>query len=180
VLDQLSVIHLAAVVGVLPVQPRLARIGRVGVGQPERTAGRDRLRVADRAQEPVPSLTAANRAAHRITPRPGSDQAQREFKVSTKKCGPSRLRQLDGGIRAAERLRSPGCGTQHALGFVEGQGISVRSLFAGGRWWFEADAWRDPEAQRGFLARVDAYGNEGLPSPEERTSREEIQARFFV
>ena len=48
------------------------------------------------------------------------------------------------------------------------------------RWWFEADAWRDPQAQRGFLARVDAYGNEGLPSPEERTSREEIQARFFV
>jgi hypothetical protein len=48
------------------------------------------------------------------------------------------------------------------------------------RWWFEADAWRDPEAQRGFLARVEAYGNEGLPSPEERTSREEIQARFFV
>jgi Family of unknown function (DUF6247) len=48
------------------------------------------------------------------------------------------------------------------------------------RWWFEADAWRDPEAQRRFLARVDAYANEGLPSPEERTSREEIQARFGV
>ena len=48
------------------------------------------------------------------------------------------------------------------------------------RWWFEADAWRDPQAQRRFLARVDAYANEGLPSPEKRTSREEIQARFGV
>ncbi len=25
------------------------------------------------------------------------------------------------------------------------------------RWWFEADAWRDPDAQRQFLARVDNY-----------------------
>ena len=24
------------------------------------------------------------------------------------------------------------------------------------RWWFEADAWRDPQAQREFLARVDS------------------------
>lgn len=30
------------------------------------------------------------------------------------------------------------------------------------RWWFEADAWRDPEAQRMFLARVDGYVAEGL------------------
>ena len=25
------------------------------------------------------------------------------------------------------------------------------------RWWFEADAWRDPQAQRQFLARIDTY-----------------------
>jgi Family of unknown function (DUF6247) len=25
------------------------------------------------------------------------------------------------------------------------------------RWWFEADAWRDPDAQREFLARVERY-----------------------
>jgi len=43
----------------------------VGVGEPDRTAGSNRLRVADRAQEPVPGLAAASRAAHRITPRPG-------------------------------------------------------------------------------------------------------------
>jgi len=48
------------------------------------------------------------------------------------------------------------------------------------RWWFEADAWRDPQAQREFLARVDTYRNEGPPSPDERTTREEIAARFGV
>jgi len=48
------------------------------------------------------------------------------------------------------------------------------------RWWFEADAWRDPEAQRKFLARMDAYRNEGLPPTGQRTTREEIRARFGV
>ena len=31
------------------------------------------------------------------------------------------------------------------------------------RWWFEADAWRDPDAQREFLARVERYQREGPP-----------------
>jgi hypothetical protein len=34
------------------------------------------------------------------------------------------------------------------------------------RWWFEADAWRDPEAQREFLARVKKCQTEGPPPPE--------------
>ena len=48
------------------------------------------------------------------------------------------------------------------------------------RWWFEADAWRDPDAQREFLARVEKYQNEGPPPPEDRISREEIRARYGV
>jgi hypothetical protein len=48
------------------------------------------------------------------------------------------------------------------------------------RWWFEADAWRDPHAQREFLARVDRYQREGPPPPEERITREEIRARYDV
>ena len=48
------------------------------------------------------------------------------------------------------------------------------------RWWFEADAWRDPEAQREFLARVERYQREGPPPPEERISREEIRERYGV
>ncbi len=46
------------------------------------------------------------------------------------------------------------------------------------RWWFEADAWRDPEAQREFLARIERYQREGPPSAAERTSWEEIRAQY--
>ena len=46
------------------------------------------------------------------------------------------------------------------------------------RWWFEADVWRDPEAQREFLARVERYQREGPPPPEQRISREEIRAQY--
>jgi hypothetical protein len=69
------VIDLAAVVRMIPVQPDLPRIGRIGVGQPERTARRYRVRVADRTREPVPGLAAADRAAHRIMPDLGRDRA---------------------------------------------------------------------------------------------------------
>lgn len=48
------------------------------------------------------------------------------------------------------------------------------------RWWFEADAWRDPQARREFLARIDTYRDEGPPPADQRMSREEIRARFGV
>ena len=48
------------------------------------------------------------------------------------------------------------------------------------RWWFEADAWRDPQAQREFLARIDSYRDEGPPPAEQRMSREEVRAQFGV
>jgi Family of unknown function (DUF6247) len=48
------------------------------------------------------------------------------------------------------------------------------------RWWFEADAWRDPDGQREFLVRMDTYQNEGPPPAEQRMTREEIRARFGV
>ena len=48
------------------------------------------------------------------------------------------------------------------------------------RWWFEADAWRDPVAQREYLSRVDNYRSEGPPPPAERMSRQEITTRFGV
>lgn len=46
------------------------------------------------------------------------------------------------------------------------------------RWWFEADAWRDPNAQREFLARVERYQREGPPPPEERISWQELRTRY--
>jgi hypothetical protein len=48
------------------------------------------------------------------------------------------------------------------------------------RWWFEADAWCDPQAQREFLGRIDSYRGEGPPPAEQRMSREEIWSRFGV
>jgi hypothetical protein len=48
------------------------------------------------------------------------------------------------------------------------------------RWWFEADAWRDPDAHREFLARIEKYQSEGPPPPEDRISREEIRAQYGV
>ena len=48
------------------------------------------------------------------------------------------------------------------------------------RWWFEADAWCDPEGQREFLARVDSYRSEGPPPAEQRMTREEVRSRFGV
>ena len=48
------------------------------------------------------------------------------------------------------------------------------------RWWFEADAWRDPDAQREFLARVERYQREGPPPPAERITRQEIRAKYGV
>jgi hypothetical protein len=48
------------------------------------------------------------------------------------------------------------------------------------RWWFEADAGRDPDAQREFLARIAKYQNEGPPPPGDRISREEIRAQYGV
>ena len=48
------------------------------------------------------------------------------------------------------------------------------------RWWFEADAWRDPQAQREFLARIDSYRDEGPLPAERRMSRDEIRTQFGV
>ena len=48
------------------------------------------------------------------------------------------------------------------------------------RWWFEADAWRDPQAQREFLARIEIYRDEGPPPADQRMSREEIRTQFGV
>ena len=48
------------------------------------------------------------------------------------------------------------------------------------RWWFEADAWCDPEGQRESVARVDTYRSEGPPPTEQRMTREEVRSRFGV
>ena len=48
------------------------------------------------------------------------------------------------------------------------------------RWWFEADAWRDPEAHRQYLARVDGYRADGPPPAGHRMTRQEVRSRYGV
>jgi len=48
------------------------------------------------------------------------------------------------------------------------------------RWWFEADAWRDPSAQRQYLARVDGYRTHGPPPASQRMTRQGVRARYGV
>ncbi|HEY2575496.1 MAG TPA: DUF6247 family protein [Streptosporangiaceae bacterium] len=48
------------------------------------------------------------------------------------------------------------------------------------RWWFEADAWRDPARQQEFTTRVNGYLQDGPPPAAERATRQEIRARFGV
>lgn len=48
------------------------------------------------------------------------------------------------------------------------------------RWWFEADAWRDPDSRRAFLARVGRYVADGPPPQEERTSWTEVRAGLGI
>jgi hypothetical protein len=48
------------------------------------------------------------------------------------------------------------------------------------RWWFEADAWRDPAAQREYLSRVERYVTDGPPPADQRVGREAIRARYGI
>src|SRR5262245_22781047 len=48
------------------------------------------------------------------------------------------------------------------------------------RWWFDADAWRDPKAHHAYLDRVARYLADGPPPPEQRVSRAQIRERYGV
>ena len=48
------------------------------------------------------------------------------------------------------------------------------------RWWFEADAWRDPAARREYLARVERYLSDGPPPQRQRATRAQIRERYGV
>ncbi len=111
-------------------------------------------------------MTAPHARRPQVLPRPACTPAAIRA-VLAANAGNEVLRQYDEDLDAAfEQAREQGDLTP----LVQ----TVR------RWWFEADAWRDPEAQREFVARVQTYRNEGPPPAEQRMTREEIQARFGV
>lgn len=111
-------------------------------------------------------MTAPQSGRPRILPRPACTPAAIRA-VLAANAGPKVLQRYDTELDAAfEQARRD----ENLTALVH----TVR------RWWFEADAWRDPDAQRKFLARMDRYVAEGPPPPERRVTREEIRARYGV
>jgi hypothetical protein len=111
-------------------------------------------------------MTAPHASEGQILPRPACTPAAIRA-VLAANAGPEVLQRYDDDLDAAfEQAREQGDLT-----------LLVQTVR---RWWFEADAWRDPGAQHQFLSRVDGYCREGPPSPAERMTRQEVRAQFGV
>lgn len=111
-------------------------------------------------------MTAPHAGQSQVLPRPACTPAAIRA-VLAANAGTAVLRSYDEDLDAAyEQARERGDLTP----LVE----TVR------RWWFEADAWRDPGAQRRFLARLERYRADGPPPPGERMTRQEVRATFGV
>jgi hypothetical protein len=111
-----------------------------------------------------PSMTASHAGRPQLLPRPACTPAAIRA-VLAANANPEVLLRYDTDLdKAFEEAREHGDLTP----LVQ----TVR------RWWFEADAWRDPDAQREFLARVERYQREGPPPPAERTSWQELRAQY--
>ena len=95
-------------------------------------------------------------------------------------CTPSAMRAVLAANADADVLRRYDAELDAAYGQARDEGDLTALVQAARRWWFGADAWRDSEAQREFLARVKKYQEEGPPPPESRISREEIRAQYGI
>jgi Family of unknown function (DUF6247) len=109
-------------------------------------------------------MAAPEARAHRVLDRPA--------------CTPSAIRAVLAANTDTEVLRRYDADLDAAYEQAREEGDLTPLVQTVRRWWFEADAWRDPEAQREFLARVERYQREGPPPPEQRISREEIRAQY--
>jgi len=73
-LDETGMIDLTAVIRMSAVQARAARVGRVGIREPQRPVISGGLSPADSPREPLPGLAAAHRTAHSIAAAPARDR----------------------------------------------------------------------------------------------------------
>jgi hypothetical protein len=112
------------------------------------------------------AMTAPEAGAHQVLDRPA--------------CTPSAIRAVLAANADAEVLRRYDADLDAAYEQARESGDLAPLVQTVRRWWFEADAWRDPEAQREFLARIERYQREGPPPPEQRITREEIRAQYGV
>jgi Family of unknown function (DUF6247) len=92
-------------------------------------------------------------------------------------CTPSAIRAVLAANADADVLRRYDADLDTAYEQARHDGDLTPLVQTVRRWWFEADAWRDPEAQREFLARVERYQREGPPPADQRTSWDELHAR---
>ncbi|MGH3274704.1 MAG: DUF6247 family protein [Streptosporangiaceae bacterium] len=111
-------------------------------------------------------MTAPEARAHQVLDRPA--------------CTPSAIRAVLAANADAEVLRHYDADLDAAYEQAREDGDLTPLVETVRRWWFEADAWRDPQAQREFLARIERYQREGPPPPEQRITREEIRAQYGV
>ena len=111
-------------------------------------------------------MTAPEARAHQVLDRPA--------------CTPSAIRAVLAANADAEVLRRYDADLDTAYEQARHDGDLTPLVETVRRWWFEADAWRDPEGQREFLARIERYQREGPPPPEQRITREEIRAQYGV
>jgi Family of unknown function (DUF6247) len=109
-------------------------------------------------------MTAPDTAGHQILDRPA--------------CTPSAIRAVLAANADAAVLRRYDADLDAAYEQARKAGDLSPLVQTVRRWWFEADAWRDPEAQREFLTRIERYQREGPPPASERISWEEIRAQY--
>lgn len=95
-------------------------------------------------------------------------------------CSPAAIRAVLAANADDDVLRSYDADLDAAYEQAREHGDLVPLVETVRRWWFEADAWRDPSAQRQYLARVDGYRTHGPPPASHRMTRQEVRARYGV
>jgi hypothetical protein len=108
-----------------------------------------------------------------------SPHAEQPRALSRPDCTPAAIRAVLAANATAEVLQRYDLELDAAFERARSQGDLTPLVQTVRRWWFEADAWQDPEAQQQFAARLDRYRNEGSP-PVGRMNRDEIRTRFGV
>ena len=111
-------------------------------------------------------MTAAHPAEHPAMPLPA--------------CTPAAIRAVLAANADARTLARYDSDLDAAYELARASGDLAPLIETVRRWWFDADAWRDPAARREYLDRVQRYLADGPPPREQRVSRTQIRERYGV
>lgn len=95
-------------------------------------------------------------------------------------CTPAAIRTVLAANADADTLRRYDADLDAAFEQARTGGDLAPLLDAVGRWWFEADTWRDPAARRQYQARVSHYLTAGPPPQSQRVTRAQVRERYGV